>query len=108
MSKPKKYMVISKDGLHEYDLLVETVKHGNKFSLHYSEGKQWFEHTKGKLAISMINTGNDIKFDRTIKNVDFAMLLHIRILINFEHQTDVNLKNQEKYRVIENKVIIKL
>lgn len=108
MSKRKRYMVIAKDGVHEYDLFVEPVKHGNKFSLHLSEGDQWVEKAKGELVLSMTNTGSGVKFDRSLKNVDYAMLLYIRILISFEHQTDENPLNREKYRIIEDKAVIKV
>jgi hypothetical protein len=106
MPKTKKYMVIAKDGVHEYDLLVEPVKRGNKFSLLLSGGEQWI--AKGELVLSMTNTGSGVKFDRSLKKIDYAMLLYIRILVSFEHQTDENPLNREKYRIIEDKAVIKV
>ena len=104
----KKYIILSKDGLHEYDLTVEDTKKGEKFSLFTSNGEQWNEPHKGKLLLSMTNDGDGIKFDRKLKVLDYAQLLYIRILVNFEHQNDRNPKNREKYRVIENKTVIKM
>ena len=108
MAKEQSYIILSDDGLHEYNIVVEQTKKGTKFSLYRSEGEQWREQAKGELIMAMTNNGNGVKFDRKLKNLDFSELLYVRILVNFEHQTDKNPKNRLKYRVIENKATIEL
>lgn len=108
MAKHKSYIILSKDGLHEYNIIVEKTKKGEKFSLYYSEGEQWLAGTRGQLALSMTNDGNGVKFDRKLKSLNYAELAYVRILVNFEHQTDDNHLNRQKYRVIEDNAILKL
>jgi hypothetical protein len=58
--------------------------------------------------MSVTNNGNGIKFDKKIKELDYGDLVVLRLLINFEHQTDANPVNREKHRIIENKTLIEI
>jgi hypothetical protein len=104
----KKYIVLNRDGLHDYNIEVEPIKGGRKISISNSEGEHWRSQAQGKLQLSMKNNGNGIKFDRKLKGMDYHELLCLRILINFEHQTDKNEMNRFNYKIVEDKTILKL
>lgn len=97
----KKYMVLDHDGNHDYDLTVETTNEGELFCLSHSNGDQWTEHTKGTLALSMVDTGNGYQFDRKLKNLDYSIAFCVRLLLNFEVEIhDQNPANKLKGRII--------
>ncbi len=108
MSDKKEYMVLDQDGQHEYTIVVEDTDKGEKFSLFTSNGSQWNDHAKGELQLAMTNDGNGCTFDRKLKKMDYSELLYVRLLVNFENQTDKNQLNREKYRIIEMKNFLEL
>ena len=108
MSAKKEYMVMSKDGQHEYNIVVEDTDKGEKFSIFTSHGEQWNSHARGVLQLAMTNDGNGCTFDRKLKKMDYSELLYVRLLVNFEHQTDKHELNREKYRIVEMKDILEL
>ena len=105
--KTKRYMVLDQEDSHEYDIEVAEGDNGVLFSLFYSKGEQWTEHTKGTLALSMLNDGNGVKFNQTFKSLDYSELEHVRLLVSFEHGTNESY-SEYKHRVIEGKLIIEL
>lgn len=108
MSDKKEYMVVAKDGQHEYTIVVEDTDKGEKFSIFTSHGSQWNAHARGVLQLAMTNDGNGCTFDRKLKKMDYSELLYVRLLVNFENQTDKHALNREKYRVVEMKTILEL
>jgi hypothetical protein len=56
----------------------------------------------------MTNSGSGIKFSKGLRKLDYADLLHVRLLISYEHQTNDNDANREKYSIIENKSVIEI
>lgn len=104
----KNYLVLNQEGQHEYDLKVVETEKETSFELYRSSGEQWTEHIRGTLAMSMFNDGNCVGFNKDFKNLDFAQLTEMRILINFENMTDENPLNREKFRVIEDNAILEL
>ncbi len=105
MSKKKKFKVLAQDGVHEYDLIVKKGKNKTKTSIHLSNGNQWNEHAKGQHELTMVNDGDGVTFDRDLKTLNYGELACLRILLNFENQTDPNPINREKYTVVKKKVI---
>lgn len=102
------YMVLNHEGEHEYDIVKELTDEGEKITAYRSNSKIWYSHVRGEKIMSITNDGNGIKFDKKIKELDYEVLVVLRLLINFEHQTDANPINREKYRIIENKTLIEL
>lgn len=99
----EKYMVLDHEGNHEYDLVV--TNHNDldgvrTISLYHSMGEQWTSHVRGDLVLSMIDTGNGVKFDRKLKKLDYSQFLYLRIILNFEHRTTSNLLDREDYIVM--------
>ena len=102
------YMVLNHEGEHEYDIVKELTDEGEKITTYRSNSKIWCSHVRGEKIMSVTNNGNGIKFDKKIKELDYGDLVVLRLLINFEHQTDANPVNREKHRIIENKTLIEI
>jgi hypothetical protein len=95
------YMVLDHNGMHEYNLTV--IKHGEyerTISLFYSMSEEWTDDVRGEMALSMTDNGNGVKFDRKLKKLDYSELLHLRILLNFEHKTTSIILDRDDYIVI--------
>jgi hypothetical protein len=101
MTDFKKYMVFNSSGSHEYDITKELIDEGEKITLYHSNTGSWTDNTKGKKILSIINDGNNIKFDKTIKTIDYSGLFELRLLLNFENKTDSNTLNHETYKIVE-------
>ena len=99
------YMVLNHEGVHEYDIVKELTDKGEEITLFRSNNSTWNEQAKGEKILSLVNDGNEIKFDRKFKSLDYAELFELRLLLNFEQQTDDNPHNREKYRVVEDKTL---
>jgi hypothetical protein len=102
------YMVLNHEGEHEYDIVKELTNEGEKITTYRSNSKIWYSHVRGEKIMSVTNNGNGIKFDKKIKELDYGDLVVLRLLINFEHQTDASPINKEKHRLIENKTLIEI
>lgn len=96
----EKYMVLDHNGGHEYDLVVIKNCDGRTIELYHSMGKQWLNHARGELVLSMTDNGNGVKFDRKLKKLDYSQLLYLRIILNFEHKTASNVLDREDYSVV--------
>ena len=105
MNDKQTYMVLNHEGVHEYDIVKESTDEGEKITLFRSNNPMWTEQVKGEKIMSLINDGNKINFDRKFKSLDYAELFELRLLLNFEQQTDDNPLNRKKHRVIENKTL---
>lgn len=102
----KKYIALNQEGEHEFNITVEVIDKGTKYSIFASNNDIWTEQTKNELLLSMIDTGDDIKFDRRIRTMDYEVVQYVRILLQLEVFLDTNLK--DKYKLIEENVIIEL
>lgn len=105
MNDKQKYMVFNHKDEHEYNILKEITDDGEKITLFRSNSSTWTDHSKGEKIMSLIDDGNAIKFDRKFKSLEYHELFELRLLLNFQNQTDDNPHNREKYRVIENKTL---
>ena len=105
MNDKQIYMVLDHEGVHEYDIVKESTDKGEEITLFRSNNPIWTSHAKGEKLLSLVNDGNGIKFDRKFSLLDYSELLELRLLLNFEQQTDANPINREKYRIIENKTL---
>jgi hypothetical protein len=100
-TEKKTFMVLDHNGTHEYDLTTELTDEGEVFSLFLSNGEQWNAEVRGQLELRMTDDGNGVKFDRKLKNIDYSLVLYLRILLNFQHMTERGALDREKYRVVE-------
>lgn len=94
-----KYAIFDSDNSHEYDVSVLTKKNGVKtFNLYYSGNTEWTN--PNTLAMSITDTGDGIKFDKSFRKINYMELAMLRILLTIENKTDDNLHNREPYRAI--------
>lgn len=100
-TEKKTFMVLDHNGTHEYDLTTELTDEGEVFSLFLSNGEQWSSDVRGQLELKMVDDGNGVKFDRKLKNIDYSLVLYLRIILSFQHQTERGALDREKYRVVE-------
>jgi hypothetical protein len=104
----KSYFIFE-EGLHEYTI-VDTILENDvrRLELQYSNAEHWDARVRGTVAISMNIDDLDIIFSPQINHIDYGQLHLLRLLINFERETNSNDKNKEKSEVIEttNKLIL--
>jgi len=104
----KKFMVFDQENVHEYNIVVEETDKGVEYSLFMSDGEQWEEHAKGELILSMINDGDGVTFSKKLKKLDYSDLFAVRLLLNLENFMDENPRNQEKSKIVEEKIVVEL
>jgi hypothetical protein len=105
MKDKQTYMVLDHENVHEYDIVKEMTDEGEKITLFRSNNPTWTEQARGEKILSLVNDGNEIKFDRKFKSLDYSELFALRLLLNFEQQIDSNYLNRKKYRIIEDKTL---
>jgi hypothetical protein len=104
----RKYQVFAKDGQHEYTIKVKDTKKGKEFKLFLSKGDQWHESAKGKLELTMLDTGSGVIFTPSLGEIPYEQLTNARLLMGLERKTDTNPLNREKFKAIHGKTVIKL
>ncbi len=104
----RKFMVFDQENAHEYNVVVAETDKGVEYSLFTSEGEQWNDHAKGELVLSMVDNGNGVNFSKKLKKMDYTDVFAVRLLLNLERFLDNNLKNQEKMKIIEEKIFVEL
>jgi hypothetical protein len=100
-----KKLYVFEDGLHEYTIIDKETTKGREISLWYSEAEHWTSHTRGTLILTMLVTGNGVKFSKSTKSLDYGELHEMRLLMNYERETDSFILNRGKsqiYDVTEN------
>lgn len=98
MSQTKTFHVFEQ-GLHEYTIIDKPTAKGRKISLFHSDAEQWTSHTRGTLIMSMTITGNGVRFSKNIKSMDYSQLYAMRLLMNYERETDTNGYNKLKAQI---------
>ena len=74
----------------EYTLTSEEVKKGTRYVLSYSEAEHW--SYPGEEVLSVIDTGNDYKFEKAIgKTLQSDELAELQLLLTLIRLTDSNL-----------------
>ena len=101
----KKYIVISENGEHDYNVTVEKTDKGNEYSVFHSNGVQWRTPVKGDLILKMVDDGNGMKFSKKLpKKMEYHEVLALHILLSVERKLDPQIK----YQVIENISLIEV
>lgn len=93
------------DNLHEYVIIDRPTTKGRVISLYHSHAEHWTTHTRGTLTMKMTVTGNGVRFSKNIKSMNYSELFEMRLLMNYERETDSNQLNNVKslvYQVTEN------
>lgn len=105
----KEFIIIDGDKSdHLYNIVIDEIDGFERVSLNYSNHAEWNNTIKDKTALSYINTGDSIRLNKKIQNLDYAQLFELRLLLNFEREIDTNEKNKEKSKVIENKTLFEI
>lgn len=101
----KKYIVISENGEHDYNVTVEKTAKGKEYSVFHSNGEQWRTPVKGDLILKMVDDGNGMKFSKKLpKKMEYHEVLALHILLSVERCLDPQIK----YQIIENKSLIEV
>jgi hypothetical protein len=93
----KKYVIMI-DDQYEYDLYVDEKGNDKTYSLHYSQSDFWGQ-SRSKLALRMTDNGNGIKFNRSLRVMDYCDMGHVRLLLNF---AKANTKNKAELESVIN------
>lgn len=105
----KTYLVYDHEGQHEYDIVVEETEKGyTKCSIFRSQSDMWYDGVKGEFIMSMTDDGNGVKFKESKKEMDYADLECLRLLVNFYREIDTNEMNKKKHRIVENNPIFEI
>ena len=105
----KRTFHVFEGGLHEYTITDRPTKKGRVISLFYSDGEQWTSHTRGEFIMKLKVTGNGVKLSKDTKNLGYDELHGIRLLINYERETDINELNKTKsqlYEITQDSVVV--
>lgn len=95
----KKTFHVFDQGLHEYTIVDKETHKGRKISLFHSDGEHWTSHTRGTMVMKMTVTGNGVKFSKNTKSMDYSELFFMRLLMNYERETDTNGYNKLKSQI---------
>lgn len=95
----KKTFHVFDQGLHEYTIVDKETTKGRKISLFHSDGEQWTSHTRGTMVMKMTVTGDGVKFSKNIKSMYYSELFAMRLLMNYERETDTNGYNKLKSQI---------
>lgn len=86
----KKLIII--DETHEYDYELKDKTH----ILYYNNSDSWSDHTKGTIAMSIIDEGDEIVIGvKKIKKLDCMQALYLTILLKIIH-SDYKFEIAEK------------
>jgi hypothetical protein len=97
----KRTFHVFEDGLHEYTIIDTPTDTGRVISLFYSEGKQWTSHVRGEFIMKLKVTGDGVKLSKNTKVLRYDELHEMRLLMNYERETDTNELTKVKSRVYE-------
>lgn len=96
-----KKLHVFEDGLHEYTIIDKETTKGRDISLWYSEAEHWTSHTRGTLILTMLVTGNGVKFSKLNKSLGYDELHEMRLLMNYERETDSVELNRTKSQIYD-------
>jgi hypothetical protein len=72
------------NGRHEYDIHVESINRGTKYSLIRSKAGHWSESVQGETACAVIDNGDGFKISKHVtREMDYAIMSELFILMSF-------------------------
>lgn len=95
------FYVFNHDNVHEYTIIKETTKKGVKITLKRSKTDVWVESVRGTKILTLIDDGNTVTLNKKIHKMDFGELLELRLLLNFEKESDANKFNRLSHKFIK-------
>lgn len=107
------FKVVDSDDVHQYDIKV--IRENNqiypiRYELYASNGNDWTHEVKGKLFLSITDTGDLFQLDKKIKKLDYEVAEQLIMLfkfINYNHTTRGGIFC-EKYKVVQCTTLIDL
>ena len=108
MSDKQQYLVLDREGVHDYTIVTENITTGLKISLFSSNGAHWTTTHRNKLLLSILNDGTCIVLNKGIKTLDYGVLGELRLLLNFEHMLDNVVGLEDKYRIIKDNSLFEI
>lgn len=99
--KAKKFLVLNPEGEHEYTIVVKETFSGTQYSMKTSNNSMWSDHARNRVELSMLDTGNDIQFDRNLDILDYQIAYCLKILLNFNVLVDSNPHNRVKSKIVK-------
>lgn len=103
MSK-RTFIVFNPSGGHEYDITIESSEKGEIYSLFRSNSSDWSEKFRGDLILQMIDSGNNVRFDRQFQTFEYDEIFEFQLLVNLK----TTLENEDKFKVVEGKFLFEL
>jgi hypothetical protein len=79
-------MILILDPEHNVEHFFE--QEDDIYTLRYSNGRQWEERIRGKIAMQIEETGNGYKITGFKKDLDYAQMEYLQILLSFMKQPD--------------------
>ena len=80
----------------EYTLVSEEVKKGTRYVLFYSEAEHW--SFPGTEILSVIDTGNDYKFEKAIgKTLEYDQFAELQLTLQLIKITDTSLSPEYEF-----------
>jgi hypothetical protein len=72
------------NGRHEYDIHVESINRGTKYSLIRSQAGHWSDGAKGHTVCAVIDDGDGFKISKHVtRYMDYAIMAELFILMSF-------------------------
>lgn len=101
MEKTVNHYLVFDEGSHEYNLIVTNSNKEKTFELFYSNSEIWTLNTRNKIAMKLVDDGNDIILDKSYSKLNASEQSNLRFLLNFELYLNPNEANKRKLKVIE-------
>lgn len=101
----KRYLVLDGDVV-EYIIKAKTTKGGTRvYKLYYSDGEQWRAKTRGQLAFTMYDNGDEVRFKSPekgfkIAKINYSDAFYIRILTTLHAKVE---DGEQLPRIVEDK-----
>jgi hypothetical protein len=98
----EKYIILNSNKEHEYTITKIVLDSGCKYILSRSDSSVWTEQAKNEELISLINDGNGVILNNSVKKLNYAELIELRLLLSFDRFLD-DPSNNLGYTIINTK-----
>lgn len=102
----REFLVINEKGQHEFDILVITESSRNTYKLFSSDNSLWAESFRKQLLLTMEDTGDGFKFNRSLDNIGYDVAQNLHILLSFDMK--VFTLDKSNFKIIEKDAIVQL
>ena len=102
------FKVFDSNDVNQYDIIVTTDNHHKQdypitYELYASNNGDWAEEAKGKLFLTITDTGDGFELNKKVKRLEYDFAEELVILLKFinYHYTTKGGIFSEKYRIVE-------